>query len=141
MVGVTTYLVTNIGISLVGYIYMAIALQTLAKRTNTPNGWLAWIPILNIVLIANIARMHWWPVLLIIPFIGTQFIQTQSIVILLIVLVTTITILLYFLTFWERIFVRLGRSKWWVILFILPLGGFLAMGVAAWGKDKSVSHQ
>jgi hypothetical protein len=38
------------------YIYMSMALMTIATKTNTPNGWLAWIPIANIFLMLQIAR-------------------------------------------------------------------------------------
>ena len=40
---------------LVVYIWMAICLQKIAEKTNTPNGWLAWIPIANIYLMCMIA--------------------------------------------------------------------------------------
>ena len=29
------------------YIYLALALQTIAKKTNTENAWWAWIPIIQ----------------------------------------------------------------------------------------------
>jgi hypothetical protein len=43
-------------ILLVAYVYHALALQTIATKTNTENPWFAWIPILNIILMLNIAR-------------------------------------------------------------------------------------
>ena len=36
-------------ISIAGYIYQALALQTIAQKTGTENGWFAWIPILNLI--------------------------------------------------------------------------------------------
>ena len=38
------------------YVVMAISLMKIATRTNTPNGWFAWIPILNLVLMLQIAE-------------------------------------------------------------------------------------
>jgi len=38
------------------YIYLSLALVTIATKTNTPNGWLAWIPIANLFLTLQIAR-------------------------------------------------------------------------------------
>ncbi len=38
------------------YINWALATQAIAKKTNTPKGWLAWIPVANFALWANIAR-------------------------------------------------------------------------------------
>ena len=40
------------------YIYGALALMAIAKKTKTPNGWLAWIPIANVFLIIQIAKQH-----------------------------------------------------------------------------------
>src|SRR5271169_2346815 len=43
------------------YVYMALAIQTIATKTNTENPWLAWIPIINLVLLLNIAKKPiWW---------------------------------------------------------------------------------
>lgn len=46
------------------YITQALALMTIANKTNTENGWMAWIPILNILLMLNIAGLDWWWLLL-----------------------------------------------------------------------------
>ena len=63
-----------ISISLAVYIYAAIALMFTAKRTKTPNGWFAFIPILNVYLIAKMAGLSgWWTLIVlapIIPFVG-----------------------------------------------------------------------
>lgn len=40
---------------LIVYVWMAICLQKIAEKTNTPNGWMAWIPIANIYLMCMIA--------------------------------------------------------------------------------------
>ena len=37
------------------YIYMGLALQTIATKTMTANAWLAWVPIANLVLMLNVA--------------------------------------------------------------------------------------
>ncbi len=50
--------------ALIAYIYQSLTLYYIAKKTKTENEWLAWIPIGNLVLMAKIAKMHWWPVLL-----------------------------------------------------------------------------
>src|SRR6266568_9692264 len=43
------------------YVYLALALQTIAKKTNTEDAWWAWIPILNALLMLNIAKKPlWW---------------------------------------------------------------------------------
>ena len=51
--------------------YFAISLSTIARKTGTPNGWMAWFPILNIFLTIAIAdRPAWWFLLLLLGPIG-----------------------------------------------------------------------
>src|SRR5436305_12353448 len=38
------------------YVYMALALQTIADKTKTENSWLAWIAIANIVRMLNVVK-------------------------------------------------------------------------------------
>ncbi len=54
---------------LVTYVYFAITLQMVAKKTQTSNSWLAWVPIGNIVLMCMVARRPlWWvPLIIILP--------------------------------------------------------------------------
>ena len=46
------------------YVYTSWALMRIAKRAKTEPAWLAWIPIANNYLLAKIAKMHWWPLIL-----------------------------------------------------------------------------
>lgn len=56
---------------LVIYVIMAISLMKIANRTSTPNAWFAWIPILNLILMIQIAqRPMWWLVFFLVPFIN-----------------------------------------------------------------------
>jgi hypothetical protein len=53
------------------YIYFALMLTILARKTGTPDAWMAWIPILNVVLMCHIGRKPaWWIVLFLIPFVN-----------------------------------------------------------------------
>ena len=51
-------------ISIAFYIYTSLALMSIARKTNTENGWFAFIPILNFYLMAKIAKKSWWPILI-----------------------------------------------------------------------------
>jgi len=51
-----------IGLAL--YVYSSWALMTIAKKTDTPNAWLAWIPIANLYLMTQVAQIPWWTFLL-----------------------------------------------------------------------------
>lgn len=88
-------------IGLVAYIVMAVALMTIANKTNTPNGWMAWIPIANLVLMCQIAELElWW------------------------ILIAIVTCGLATIYFWMRIAERRGKPSWVGILTIVPCIGF-----------------
>ncbi len=58
-------------IVIVVYVIMAISLMKIAKRTGTENAWFAWIPILNLILMLQIAqRPMWWLVFFLVPIIN-----------------------------------------------------------------------
>jgi hypothetical protein len=93
------------------YIYFSLALQTIAKKTNTENAWLAWIPIANLILMLNIAKKPlWWFILCLIPIV--------SIVIFIIV--------------WMAIAEARRKPGWWGILLIVPIVGLIVPGYLAW---------
>jgi len=46
------------------YVVMALALMTIAKKTGTANEWWAWVPILNILLMLQIADLPMWYIIL-----------------------------------------------------------------------------
>jgi len=93
------------------YVYISLALQTIAQKTNTENAWLAWIPIANVILMLNIAKKPlWWFILCLIPIV--------SIVIFIIV--------------WMAIAEARGKPGWWGILLIVPVVGLIVPGYLAW---------
>lgn len=93
------------------YVYFALALQTIANKTNTENAWFAWIPILNAILILNVARKPlWWLILLLIPVV--------NIVVAIIV--------------WMGVAEARNKPNWWGILTIVPLVGIIVPGYLAW---------
>ena len=95
------------------YIYMALALQTIAKKTNTENDWWAWVPILQIILMLNVARKPvWWIILLLIPLV--------NIVIGIIV--------------WMAVAEARNKPSWWGILLIVPVVGIIVPGYLAWSE-------
>ncbi len=98
-----------IGLAL--YVYISLALQTIAKKTNTENAWMAWIPIINIILMLNIAKKPiWWIVLFLIPLV--------NIVIAVIV--------------WMGIAEARNKPNWWGILMIVPVVSLIVPGYLAW---------
>jgi hypothetical protein len=93
------------------YVYMALALQTIADKTNTENSWLAWIPIANMVLMLNVAKKPiWWIVLFFIPVVNIIFI----------------------IIVWMAMAEARGKPSWWGILIIVPVANLITPGVLAW---------
>jgi len=86
---------------LVIYVVMAISLMKIANRTNTENAWFAWIPILNLILMLQIAqRPLWWLVFFLVPIINLVGIVLSFVI-------------------WVDIAKRLGKSAVWGILAAL----------------------
>ena len=93
------------------YVYTALALQTIAKKTNTENAWLAWIPIVNIILMLNIAKKPiWWIILCLIPLVN----------------------IVIFIILWMAVAEARHKPSWWGILIIVPLVGLIVPGYLAW---------
>ena len=96
---------------LAAYVYMSLAVSTIATKTGTPNPWLAWIPIANIFLILGVAKKPmWWFILFLIPLV--------NIVIAIMV--------------WMAVAEARGKPNWWGILMIVPLVNFVVPGYLAW---------
>lgn len=92
---------------LIYYLVFAISLMKIAQRTKTPYAWLAFIPIANMFLIANIAKQPWWLALIaiivsLIPFVG----------------IVSVAIMVFF--FW-KICERLKKPGALSLLMILPI--------------------
>ncbi len=96
------------------YVYMALALQTIAKKLGaTDKSWWAWIPIMNVLLMLELANKElWWLVLLFIPIV--------NIVISVIV--------------WMAIAEARGKPSWWGIMMIVPVMNIIAPGYIAWSE-------
>src|SRR4030042_6697524 len=63
------------------YVIIAISLMKIANRTNTENAWFAWIPILNLILMLQIAnRPMWWLVFFLVPVINIVGIVLQFVI-------------------------------------------------------------
>jgi len=109
-----TFVMISLIFFLAYYVYVAICLQTIAKKTNTPNGWLAWIPIANLVLMLNIARKPvWWIILCLIPIVN---------------LVVVVII-------WMAIAKARNKPDWWGILLIVPVVNLIVPGYLAFSSD------
>jgi len=100
---------------LVFYVFYAICLMKIAKRTGTANGWFAWIPILNVILMLQIAKKPiWWIILFIIPF--------ANIIVMILV--------------WMGIAKELKKPDWLGVLMIVPVANLIIPAYLAFSKDE-----
>ncbi|MBU1132427.1 hypothetical protein KKC32_04250 [Patescibacteria group bacterium] len=95
------------------YLYLAFCLYKIAKKQKAKNAWFAWVPILNIILILEIAKKPiWWLILLCIPFVN---------------IIVGIIVLIGFLN-------TLKKPDWWAILLLIPVVNLFAWGMLAFKK-------
>ena len=116
------------------YVYMALTLMAVAKRLKDPQPWLAWIPVANLVLIARLAKMHWWPVLL----LATVLISWIPVVGQVIYLIAIIVLSVFTIIWQWKVCEARGKPGWWVLLTFIPIIGmvwyFILWGILAWGE-------
>jgi len=92
------------------YVWLALCLYVIAKKTNTPNAWLAWIPIANIYLMCKVAgKPGWWTILFFIPIVNIVFLV---------------------IVWWAISEVR-HKPGWLGILMIVPVANLVVPGILA----------
>jgi hypothetical protein len=110
------YVLVLIGV----YVYFALALMTIANKTKTKNAWLAWIPIANIYLMTQIAKLKgWW---------------TLAILLSVIPIVGGLAFLGISIWWWWLIAERRKKPGWWGILMAIPIVNLIIIGILAWKK-------
>jgi hypothetical protein len=97
------------------YVIMAISLMRIAKRTNTENAWFAWIPILNLILMLQVAqRPMWWLIFFLVPVLNIAGIVLQFIL-------------------WVDIAKRINKPVWMgIFAALIPI---VFMPILAFSKD------
>ena len=102
------------------YIYCALALMYVAKKRNVKNGWFAFIPILNVYLMTQVADLPaWWTLVVLLPIIP---------------LLGGLAMMAAMIYFWWLIAEKLHKPGWWGILMIVPIVNLVILGILAWGK-------
>lgn len=95
---------------LVLYLFTGYCLMLIANKTNTPNGWWGFVPILNLILMVQVAQKPlWWILLMFIP------------------LVNIIIAVIIFMAIAER----RGKPAWWGILMLVPLANLVILAALA----------
>lgn len=121
------FLVVLLIIFLVTYIYSAICLQIIAKKTDTQYGWMAWIPIANLFLMCNIGKVKYLWLLLIlasfVPVVGR--------------IVGPLCNLFLFGYLWYMIALARGKEGWVGAITLIPVVGLFTMGYLAFSQGAA----
>ena len=110
------------------YIYTSFAFMKIAEKLKIKNKEIAWIPIIGKPLIASkSAKMHWWPILLLIGVFIYPLMGVFAIVFS----------VFYYIWRW-KMFEQVGRPGWWVLFNLIPIFGgivyLILLGIATWEK-------
>ena len=97
-------------VSIAGYVWVALCLYIIAKKTDTDNPWMAWIPIANVIFACQIAGKPWWWIFLF--------------------LIPIVNIVLGIIVMWKICEAR-GKPGWLAILMIIPIANLIIPGIVA----------
>jgi hypothetical protein len=104
-------------IVLVFYVYSAICLTFIAKKTGKEPAWLAWIPVGNMFLMCKIGGLsYWWLLVLLasfIPFVGS------------------VAMAAFVIFLWYKIALARNKPGWLAWLLIIPIANLVVMGYLA----------
>jgi hypothetical protein len=95
------------------YLYFSGAVFMIANKTGTDNAWFAFVPILNIVLLIQIAdKPIWWILLFFIPLVN-------------IVMAALV---------WMGVAEARGKPSWLGLLMLVPGVNLILMGYLAFSR-------
>ena len=101
-------------IFLIIYIYISLTLMSIARKGKAGRPWFAWIPVVREYMLATLAGKSWrWIILFFIPVIN---IVAGWIV-------------------WSAVAHKIGRSRWWGRLMIIPFLNLFILAVLAFDLD------
>jgi len=104
------------------YIYLAFVLMTLSKKLKRGSPWFAWVPLLNIYLMVEVAALP-IGIFLIILFAG--FIPK----------IGWIISLSFAIFVWWKIAEARNKPCWYGLLAAVPIINLLVIGIIAWKDD------
>jgi hypothetical protein len=94
------------------YILMAFPLYTMGKKTGSTNAWFAFVPILNTILMLEIAGKElWWFILLLIPCVN----------------------IVVFVIVWMGIAEAMDKPGWLGVLMLVPVANIIVPFYLAFG--------
>lgn len=132
-------------LAIAAYIYTSFAFMYIGRKIGVKYPEIAWVPLIGKPLMtSHIAKMHWWPILLLIaPVINPFLLLSDSleylIAITVIVFVASLVFTIYYYIWRWKMFDASGRPGAWILFLLIPFVGFIIyfvlLGITAWGKD------
>ena len=108
-----------------GFVYFALCLQMIARKTGTRHSWMAWIPVLDFILMCRIAgRSGWWLLLFIILGLFNQNVAVIGVIIFGVILCMGMT-------------GALGKPIWLGLLMFVPVVNLAVIGYLAFSNEKT----
>ena len=95
------------------YAFIAFCLMRIAGKLGANDPWRAWVPVLNLLLLVEIAgKPWWWMLLILIPCLGFIF---AAIV-------------------WMGVCEARGKPSWLGLLMLVPIGGIFLLPYLAFSE-------
>jgi len=100
------------------YLYFSYAMYKIAQKLGHDSPWWAWVPILNTIQLIQMAcKPMYWFVFLLVPVVN----------------------IVCFAILWIEVAKRTGHSAWIGFCTLLPLVGFVTVGMMAFGSNTGQS--
>jgi len=139
--GFGVFLLIGLLIGVAIYAFIANCVSAIAKKTDTPHAWLAWVPILSTFLILSIAGLPsslafvWFVPTVLGIFESLLISMTPSTEVLSLArtlspigYVSALISTIFYIFIWARIAQRRGKAWWFGVLAVIPLVNFFAIG-------------
>ena len=118
------------------YIYSSLAFMKIGKKTGHPSPGIAWIPLVGKPLLTSqISKMHWWPILL----LGTLLFSFFPFGIF-IILPAYLAFSVFFYIWRWKTYEKAGHPGWFSLFFLLPVVGYVFLGIVAWSKEDKIEQ-
>jgi hypothetical protein len=138
------------------YFWFAVCLYIIAKKTNTPRPWLAWIPFANIYLMCKVAgKPGWWTAVfclllilsipgaiasVLLPFMALAGeLPAWFMPALAVTIVAGLATWALLIIVWMAIAKARNQPSWLGILIIIPIANLVILGILAF-SDRPVEQ-
>ena len=117
-------------VALAIYIYFSLCLYLIAKKTDVPNPWLAWVPLADIWIFVAAAGKEWWWLAIMAALIALSLIPYIGVIFILLNIAAAIYL-------WICITENVGKNKWLGLLMIVPVVNLIFPAILAFSKHDN----